>query len=87
MSTNKPNNTLLGNISYLMRHEIYSFNTKRTYCNCVRQFIQFHQLQTLKALYVEQETKVEDFLNYLAIGRNAASATYNQAFNALVFKL
>jgi hypothetical protein len=44
-------------------------------------------MQTLKALYVEQETKVEDFLNYLAIRRNAASATHNQAFNALVFKL
>ena len=87
MSTHKPKNTLLIEISDLMRQKNYSFNTKRTYCNWVRQFIQFHQLQTQKALYEEQETKVEDFLNYLAIGRNAALATHNQAFNALVFKL
>ena len=29
--------------------------------------------------------KVEDFLNYLAIERNVAVSTQNQAFNALVF--
>ncbi|HIF70565.1 MAG TPA: integron integrase, partial [Candidatus Lambdaproteobacteria bacterium] len=29
--------------------------------------------------------KVEDFLNYLAIERNVAASTQNQAFNALVF--
>ena len=29
--------------------------------------------------------KVEDFLNYLAIVRNVAASTQNQAFNALVF--
>jgi hypothetical protein len=87
MSTNKPINILPFNISYLKCREHYLISAERTYCNWVRRFIQFHQLQTQKALYVEQETKVEDFLNYLAIGRNAASATHNQTFNALVFKL
>ena len=34
---------------------------------------------------MEQEKKVEDFLNYLALERNVAASTQNQAFNALVF--
>jgi integron integrase len=34
---------------------------------------------------VEQKQKVEDFLNYLAIAKNVAASTQNQAFNALVF--
>ena len=87
MSTNKPINTLPFNISYLKCREHYLISTERTYCNWVRRFIQFHQLQTQKALYAEQVTKVEDFFNYLAIGRNVASVTHNQASNELVFKL
>ena len=34
---------------------------------------------------MEQKQKVEDFLNYLAIAKNVAASTQNQAFNALVF--
>ena len=34
---------------------------------------------------MEQKQKVEDFLNYLALERNVAASTQNQAFNALVF--
>ena len=86
MSTNKPNNTLLINISNLMRHKNYS-SVQNAPTVIGFGNMQFHQLQTNKALYVEQETKVEDFLKYLVIGRNAASANHNQAFNTLVFKL
>ena len=85
MSTAKSNNTLLGDISLLMRREHYSLSTERTYCNWVRQFIQFHKMLTREALFVEQKNKVEDFLNYLALERNVAASTQNQAFNALVF--
>jgi len=68
-----------------MRREHYSLSTERTYCNWVRQFIQFHKILTKEALFVEQKQKVEDFLNYLALERNVAASTQNQAFNALVF--
>jgi integron integrase len=68
-----------------MRRELYSLSTERTYCNWVRQFIQFHKILTKEALFVEQKQKVEDFLNYLAIAKNVAASTQNQAFNALVF--
>ena len=68
-----------------MHREHYSLSTERTYCDWIRKFVKFHQMQTRKALFVEQEKKVEDFLNYLAIERNVAASTQNQAFNALVF--
>jgi len=68
-----------------MRREHYSLSTERTYCNWVRQFIQFHKILTKEALFVEQKQKVEDFLNYLALTKNVAASTQNQAFNALVF--
>jgi len=68
-----------------MRREHYSLSTERTYCNWVRQFIQFHKILTKEALFVEQKQKVENLLNYLALERNVAASTQNQAFNALVF--
>jgi len=68
-----------------MRREHYSLSTERTYCNWVRQFIQFHKILTKEALFVEQKQQVENFLNYLALERNVAASTQNQAFNALVF--
>jgi len=36
-------------------------------------------------LAVEPKKKIEDFLSYLAIQRNVAASTQNQAFNALLF--
>ncbi|MBT4661303.1 MAG: hypothetical protein HOC18_05325, partial [Candidatus Marinimicrobia bacterium] len=38
-----------------MRREHYSLSTERTYCNWVRQFIQFHKMLTREALFVEQK--------------------------------
>ena len=85
MSKLKSKITLLEEISALIRREHYSFSTERTYCAWGRQFVKFHHMQTREILFVEQEKKVEDFLNYLALERNVAASTQNQAFNALVF--
>ena len=84
MSKLKSKITLLEVISALIRREHYSLSTERTYCVWVRQFVKFHHMQTREILFVEQEKKVEDFLNYLALERNVAASTQNQAFNALV---
>ena len=85
MSLQKSKITLLEEISALIRREHYSLSTERTYCAWVRQFVKFHHMQPREILFVEQEKKVEDFLNYLALERNVAASTQNQAFNALVF--
>ena len=84
MSIQKSKRTLLEEISDLMHREHYSLSTERTYCDWIRKFVKFHQMQAREALFVDQK-KVEDFLNYLAIERNVAVSTQNQAFNALVF--
>ena len=85
MSTHQANQTLLGEISDLMKREHYSVNTERTYCDWIKQFVKFHCLQTRESLFVEAENKVEKFLTYLATEREVAASTQNQAFNALVF--
>ncbi len=85
MSTKKSGKTLLEETHDLMRHMHYSLSTERTYCEWIRKFVGFHQMQSRDALYADPEKKVENFLTYLAAERNVAAATQNQAFNALVF--
>ena len=85
MSTHQANQTLLGEISDLMKREHYSVNTERTYCDWIKQFVKFHCLQARESLFVEAENKVEKFLTYLATERDVSASTQNQAFNALVF--
>ena len=69
MSTHQANQTLLAEISDLMKREHYSVNTERTYCDCIKQFVKFHCLQTCESLFVDAENKVEKFLTYLATER------------------
>ena len=85
MSTHQANQTLLGEISDLMKREHYSVNTERTYCDWIKQFVKFHCLQARESLFIEAENKVEKFLTYLATERDVSASTQNQAFNALVF--
>lgn len=47
--------------------------------------MKFHQLNELAGLFENSEAKIEAFLSYLATERKVASATQNQAMNALVF--
>ena len=85
MSIQKSKMTLLDEISALMRREHYSLSTERTYCAWVRQFIKFHPNADARNTLCGTRKKVEDFLNYLALEKNVAASTQNQAFNALVF--
>ncbi len=76
---------LLAEMSDLMRRMHYSIHTERAYCDWVSRFVRFHQLKSRDALYVNAESKVEEFLTHLAVQANVAASTQNQAFNALVF--
>ena len=69
MSTHQANQTLLGEISDLMKREHYSVNTERAYCDWIKQFVKFHCLQTRESLFVKAENMVEKFLIYLATER------------------
>lgn len=69
----------------LMRRMSYAYKTENTYCDWVKRFIQFSKMQDKQALFKDSESKVEDFLTDLAVKKNVATSTQNQAFNALVF--
>lgn len=63
-----------------VRH--YSLRTEQAYLHWVRRFIVFHGRRDPERL---GETEVAAFLSRLAVRREVAPATQNQALNALVF--
>jgi integron integrase len=66
----------------VIRMRRYSIRTGKAYWYWTRSFIRFHSLRhpaTMGAAEVRQ------FLSWLAVRRNVAAATQNQALNALVF--
>lgn len=69
-----------------MRSEIrtrhYSIRTEESYLDWARRFILFHNKRHPKDMGAEE---VRDFLSYLALERNVAAATQNQAKSALLF--
>ncbi len=81
--TNKK--SILGEMRDLLRRGSYAYSTEKVYCDWVRRFIKFHQLQTRDSLLAGPELMVENFLTHLATHMNVAPSTQNQALNALLF--
>ena len=77
MSTRQDNQTLLGEISDLMKREHYSVNTERAYSDRINQFVKFHCLQARESLFVEAGNKVEKFLTFFATEREVSASTQN----------
>ena len=77
--------SLLDDMRHLLRRLGYAYRTELTYCDWVKRFIRFHSIQNRESLLIDPEAKVEPFLTYLAVNKNVAPSTQNQAFNALVF--
>lgn len=63
-----------------MRH--YSFRTEKSYVSWIRRFILFHEKRHPREMGAPE---VEAFRTHLAVKRNVASATQNQALNAILF--
>ncbi|MGQ9426060.1 tyrosine-type recombinase/integrase [Gilvimarinus sp. F26214L] len=66
----------------VIRVHRYSIRTEKSYWYWIRYFIRFHGLKHPSDMGVQE---VQDFLSWLAVERNVAAATQNQALNALVF--
>jgi integron integrase len=62
----------------------YSIHTERTYCEWIKKYVQFHGMNSRDDLK-DGEKKIEAFLTHLAVNKNVAPSTQNQAMNALVF--
>ena len=75
---------ILDEVRDVMRRNHYSIHTERTYCDWIKKYIHFHGMNSRNDLK-DGEKKIEAFLTHLAVNRNVAPSTQNQAKNALVF--
>jgi len=78
----------MGKIKLLVqiRHEIrlkhYSIRTEEAYIKWIKRFILHHGKQHPKDMGVNE---IREFLTYLAVKKNVAASTQNQALNAIAF--
>ena len=75
---------LLDEVRDVMRLHHYSIHTERTYSEWIKKYVHFHGMNSRDDLK-NGEKKIEAFLTHLAVNKNVAPATQNQAMNALVF--
>ena len=73
---------LLDQVRNAIRVRHYSLKTEKSYVYWVRFFIRFSGLRHPSEL---NEFDVGRFLTFLAVKRNVAASTQNQALNAIVF--
>ena len=73
---------LLDQVRAEIRTRHYSRRTSRSYVGWIRRFIYFSGLRHPKDLGSED---VRRYLTYLAVERNVAPSTQNQALSALLF--
>ena len=71
-----------GRIGESLRVEHYSYRTEQTYVSWIRRFVLFHHWQKPSSLGADH---VLAFLRHLAMEKQVASSTQNQALNAVVF--
>jgi hypothetical protein len=74
---------LLEQVRQVMRLHHYSLPTERAYVDWIKRYVRFHRMQRREDL-AGGEAKIEAFLTDLAVNGGVASATQNQAMNALV---
>jgi len=73
---------LMDRVRYYLRLHHYAYSTEQTYTEWIKQYIFFHKLKHPKNM---RHKELEEFLTYLAVERNVAASTQNQALNAIVF--
>ena len=73
---------LMDQVRRLMRTKRYSPRTIKTYLYWIRYFIRFHGMRHPAEMGAGE---VRAFLSWLAVERNVAAATQNQALNAVVY--
>jgi site-specific recombinase XerD len=73
---------LLTRVREDLRLNHYSLRTEKAYVNWIRRYILFHNKRHPKNMGAQE---IEAFLTYLAVDKNVAASTQNQAFSALLF--
>jgi len=73
---------LLDRVRWHLRVKHYSVRTERAYVDWIRRYILFHRKRHPNEM---GEKEISDFLTHLALEKNVAASTQNQAFSALLF--
>jgi integron integrase len=73
---------LLDRVRAIIRTKHYSIRTEHAYVDWIRRFILFHNKRHPNEM---GKAEIEAFLTHLAVNRNVAPSTQNQALSALLF--
>ena len=73
---------LLDQVRAAIRTRHYSIRTEQAYHDWIRRFILFHNKRHPRQMGAAE---IEKFLSHLAVERNVAASTQNQALNAILF--
>lgn len=83
MSQNQDNKPkLLDQVRHVARFHHYSLRTEDTYRHWIKRFILFHGKRHPRGM---GKPEIEAFLTFLAVERNVAASTQNQALSAILF--
>lgn len=77
-----PPRKLLDQLRETLRIKHYSLRTEEAYADWTRRFILFHNKRHPQEM---GPTEIEAFLTHLAVDRNLAASSQNQALSALLF--
>ena len=78
--SNKPK--LLDQVRNSLRQRNYSYRTEKIYAGWIKRFILFHNKRHPKEM---GEKEIGEYLTYLAVEKNVAPATQNQALNSIIY--
>jgi len=73
---------LMDQVREVLRYHHYAIRTEEAYVKWILRFIRFHGTRHPKEM---GKREIEAFLSHLAINRQAAASTQNQAMNAILF--
>lgn len=73
---------LMDQIREVLRYHHYGHRTEEAYIRWIRGFIYFHNKRHPREM---GKAELEAYLSHLAVEKNVAASTQNQAFNALLF--
>lgn len=77
-----PKRKLLDQVRDACRLKHYSRRTEDTYADWIKRYILFHKKRHPQDMSVKE---IEQFLTHLAVDRNVAASTQNQAYSAILF--
>jgi len=73
---------LMDQVRETLRFYHYAYNTEKSYVEWILRYIRFNEKKDPRDM---GKFEIERFLSHLAVNRNVAASTQNQAFNAIMF--